>query len=172
MKKVIILGSPGSGKSTFAMRLHDQTKLPLVHLDFYYHQSKYDYINNREPWIARVKELMKPNRWIIDGNYQSTIPLRCEEADTIILFDLPRWLCLYRVLKRRIHFRNKKREDMPSEWVEKANGTFMKFVWEFNKNQLPPILEQLKKNKNKRVVIFKGSSDAERFLAEIKNPSK
>ena len=166
MKKVIILGSPGAGKSTFAKRLHDKTALPLIHLDYYYHQSKYDYLHNREAWIARVKDLIKGDTWIIDGNYQSSIPLRCNAADTIILFDLPRWLCLYRVIKRRVHFRNKKRDDMPSEWVEKANGTFMKFVWRFNKDQLPPIRRVLQENSKKEIIVFKKSSDIEDFLAK------
>lgn len=167
MKKIVILGSPGSGKSTFAKLLHDKTSLPLIHLDYYYHQSKYNYLSDREAWIKRVTKLIDGKRWIIDGNYQSTIPLRCEAADTIILFDLPRRVCLYRVLKRRIHFRNKQREDMPSEWVEKADRLFIKFVLDFNKNQLPPILEQLIKNSDKEVIVFKKSSDAEKFLKEL-----
>lgn len=167
MKRVVVLGSPGSGKSTFSRRLHKLTKLPLIHLDLYYHQSEYDYINNREPWIERVKSLMSSDVWIIDGNYQSTIPIRCKGADTIILFDLPRRLCLYRIFKRRIHFHNKRREDMPSEWVEKIDPSFIKFVWDFNKNKLPLIKEVLKGIDDKEIIIFKKPADAERFLAGI-----
>jgi adenylate kinase family enzyme len=168
MKRVVVLGSPGAGKSTFARKLHQRSGLPIVHLDFYYHQSKYDYINNLEAWIARVKKLMEPEEWIIDGNYQSTVPLRCEAADTIILFDLPRRVCMYRVLRRRLQLRNKQRVDMPSEWKEKADWGFLKFVWNFNRLQIPRIVEVIDQNRHKNVAIFKSSADAKRYLEAVK----
>lgn len=168
MKRVVVLGSPGAGKSTFARKLHQQSGLPIVHLDFYFHQSKYDYINNLEAWIARVKTLMEPEEWIIDGNYQSTVPLRCEAADTIILFDLPRWLCMYRVIRRRLLLHNKQRDDMPSEWKEKIGEGFLKFVWNFNKLQKPRIVEVLNQNRHKNIAIFRRSADAKYYLETVK----
>jgi adenylate kinase family enzyme len=164
MKRVVILGSPGSGKSTFAQKLHNETKLPLVHLDFYYHQTEFNYYNDSSAWVDKVEQLMKPKEWIIDGNYQSTIPRRSEVADTIILFNISRWVCLYRVLKRRINYRNKERLDMPSEWREKANWYFIKYLLTFPERQLPDILKELKKYPNKQVLIFKNQKESEQYL--------
>jgi adenylate kinase family enzyme len=167
MKKVVILGSPGSGKSTFATKLHAKTGIPIVHLDFYYHQRAYNYYNDREAWVAKVQELMQPAAWLMDGNYKSTIPMRCDAADTIILFRLPSWLCLLRALKRRVVYHNKKRADMPSEWKEKADWQFLKYVWTFNTQQMPLITETLAQNSSKEIHIFRTSKEADRFLEQL-----
>lgn len=167
MKKVIIVGSPGSGKSTFAAKLHDKTGLPLIHLDFYYHQMKYSYYNDRAAWVARVLLLMETDKWIMDGNYKSTILMRCETADTIILFDLPRWLCVYRVLTRRFHYRNKQRPDMPKEWSEKLTYEFIRYVWKFSKEQIPTVLEGIAANTDKQILIFHKQADVDAYLVKF-----
>ena len=167
MKKVIIVGSPGSGKSIFAAKLHDTTGMPLVHLDFYYHQLKYNYYNDRAAWVARVQQLMQPGEWIMDGNYKSTIAMRCQAADTIILFDMPRWLCLYRILTRRFRYRNKQRPDMPEEWTEKLTYEFMRYVWAFSEEQLPIVLEGIAGNTNKKIIIFHKQSEVDSYLATL-----
>jgi adenylate kinase family enzyme len=179
MKRVVIVGCPGAGKSTFAKKLHERTGLPLVHLDFYHHQRQHNYYTDKPAWISRVKTLMRPEQWIIDGNYMSTIPERFRAADTIIFLDLPRWLCVYRVAKRRFHYRNKRRDDMPSDWTEKANIAFLKYVWHFNRHDKPKLVSEINKhvaidknndkNHAKDVLIFHNSQDAERYLAQLEN---
>lgn len=102
MKRVAIVGSPGAGKTTFACKLHQKTNLPLIHLDYYYHQKKYDYYNDKDAWITRAKKLTQQPEWIIDGNYSRTMDQSFKNADTIIFLDYSRALTMSRVLKRWI----------------------------------------------------------------------
>lgn len=111
--KIMIIGSPGSGKSTFARKLRDKTGLPLFYLDMIKHKPDRTTIPSAE-FDKKLKEILVKKQWIIDGNYQRTLEARMKECDLIILFDLPTQVCLEGV-KSRI---GTKREDMP--WVETA----------------------------------------------------
>jgi adenylate kinase family enzyme len=166
MKRVLVIGSPGTGKTTFAKKLAEKTGLPLVHLDLHYHDKSKDYYNeiNKEAWQDKVAELIKHDTWIIDGNYNSTLVERLTRADTIIFFDFPRHKAFEGVLNRRVKLRNKKRSDMPDDWKERLDWGFLRYIWKFNKVKRPMILEKILANKNKEVVIFKTRADAERYL--------
>jgi adenylate kinase family enzyme len=168
MKRVVVVGSPGSGKSTFSKKLGNKTGLPIVHLDYYHLQSQYNYRVDIESWNAKVVELIKPDRWIVDGNYGATFSERFKAADTIVFFDIPRWICLYRILKRYFYYQNRKRDEMPDDWAEKLDPEFLKYVWHFNKRSKPKILGQIKNNKNENVIIFKKSKKAEDYLSSIR----
>ncbi len=168
MKRVAIVGCPGAGKTTFARKLSEKTKLPVVHLDFYYHQQKYDYHNNRDAWIKRVKKLIQQDSWIMDGNYSSSFVPRFKRADTIIFFDFPRRTSMHGVVKRRIQYHNKLRVEMPSEWKEKANLEFLKYVWNFNKSDRGKILTAIKEAGDKNVIVFKNRKQANDFLKELR----
>lgn len=164
MKRVAVIGCPGAGKTTFTRKLHEKTGLPVIHLDFYYHQKKFDFYNNREAWISCVEKLINEDSWIMDGNYSSTFEQRFKRADTIIFFDYPRRISFYRTIKRRIEFRNSHRAEMPSDWKEKADKDFLKYVWNFNRDSRSRITEQLKKNKDKNIIIFLAPKQAEDYL--------
>ena len=68
MKKVIVIGCPGAGKTTFAERLRDKTELPLYYLDAIWHNPDRTHIS-REEYDARLAEILALDSWIIDGNY-------------------------------------------------------------------------------------------------------
>lgn len=112
MKKVIVIGCPGAGKSTFARKLRDRTSLPLYYLDMIWHRADGTNIS-REAFVRQVSEIVGREQWIIDGNYLNSLEMRLQECDTVFLLDYPTELCLDGV-KERI---GKKREDLP--WVEK-----------------------------------------------------
>ncbi len=166
MKRVLVVGSPGAGKTLFAKRLAKKTGLPLVHLDTYYHDKTKDYYSeqNKPAWRAKVMELIKPNTWIIDGNYSSTFPDRFERADTIFFLDYPLHTRLRGVFNRRLEYRNRKREDMPEDWQEKIDWSFLEFVWNFKKNYRHKITDVLKTQSSKKIVIFKKRSEATKYL--------
>ena len=99
MRRVLVLGSPGAGKSTFARALAALTGLPLIHLDAHYHLPGWQEPDPAE-WDARLDGLIAGGTWIIDGNFGSSLDRRLARADTAILLDYPTLVCLSRLFRR------------------------------------------------------------------------
>ncbi len=167
MHRIIIIGCPGSGKTTFSRILAEKTGLPLIHLDYYYHQKKYNYYENKAAWFEKVRELVKGKEWIIDGNYSSTFAERFAVADEVIWIDLPRRIVLYRLFKRRLQFHGKTRPDMPAEWREKISWEFLKFVWSFNKKYKQRIYDMMEKFPSTKVVTLRSPKEVEEYLSGV-----
>ena len=161
MKKVIVIGSPGAGKSTFSRKLRAVTGLPLYHLDMIWHKPDRTNIS-REELVQEQKKIMENQSWIIDGNYLSTMELRLENCDTIFLLDYPLEVCLAGA-KARI---GTKREDIP--WLEtEFDEEFRQWILDFPKDQLPVIYQLLEKyGQNRNVHIFRSRDAAENYLKE------
>lgn len=162
MLKIIIIGSPGSGKSTFARKLRDITNLPLYYLDMLWHKKDRTNIS-REEFDEKLEKILKKDKWIIDGNYQRTIEMRLKECDTVFLMDYPLEVCLSGAEERV----GKKREDLP--WIEeKIDEEFKQIIVDFSKNKLPQIYKLLEKyQKNKNIVIFKSREEAEGYIKKM-----
>ena len=159
MKKIIIIGCPGSGKSTFAQKLQKSLSLPLYHLDMIWHKPDKTTVT-KEEFDARLDEIISDEEWIIDGNYKRTLEKRISACDTVILFDLPTFVCISGA-KERI---GKKRVDMP--WVEEElDPEFKAWIEGFRNEQLPEIYRLLEKYNDKRIVIFKSREEADLFIA-------
>lgn len=159
MEKVIIIGCPGAGKSTFARKLKEKTGLPLFYLDMIWHKADGTNIS-RDEFDGKIKEIMKKEQWILDGNYIRTLEMRLKECDTVFLLDYPLELCLEGASSRI----GKERPDMP--WVESEFDLgFRQFIVDFPKDSLPKIYELLKKyEKEKELHIFRKREDAEEYL--------
>ena len=142
MKRIVIIGCSGSGKSTFSRKLQQLTGNPLYHLDKLFWLPDWE-LRSAEEQDRIQKELVKEGNWIIDGNYQRSLPIRLERADTIFFFDYPRRLCLYRALKRIVSNRKRTRPDMGAGCPERFDWEFMKFIWNFNKNNRPGLIALL-----------------------------
>lgn len=162
MLKIIIIGSPGSGKSTFARKLRDITNLPLYYLDMLWHKKDRTNIS-REEFDEKLEKILKKDKWIIDGNYQRTIEMRLKECDTVFLMDYPLEVCLSGAEERV----GKKREDLP--WIEeKIDEEFKQIIVDFSKNKLPQIYKLLEKyQKNKNIVIFKSREEADNYIKKM-----
>lgn len=162
MLKIIIIGSPGSGKSTFARQLSNITNLPLYYLDMLWHKKDRTNIS-REEFDEKLTEILKRDKWIIDGNYQRTIEMRLKECDTVFLMDYPLEVCLSGAEERV----GKKREDLP--WIEeKFDEEFKQIIVDFSKKKLPQIYKLLEKYKqNKNIVIFKSREEADEYLKKM-----
>ncbi len=170
MKRVVVIGSGGAGKSTFSRRLGEATGLPVIHLDSVFWKPNWQ-PTPAEEWEKTVAELVRREQWIIDGNFGGTRELRIRASDTVIFLDLPRLICLYRVIKRAITFRGKNRPDMADGCNEKFDREFAGWVWNFPKRSRGRILEQMKEFPEKRFVILRSSRQAERFIQETKKLS-
>lgn len=159
MKKVIVIGCPGSGKTTFAEKLNKCTGLPLFYLDAIWHKPDRTHIS-REEYDERLAEILKLEEWIIDGNYSRTLEVRIQMCDTVFLFDLPTEICIEGATERL----GKARYDVP--WIDtELDPKLKKEIEEFPEKTLPNIYELLNKYKeNKQVVIFKSRMQTEEYL--------
>ena len=162
MNKVIIIGCPGSGKTTFAEKLQKCTGLPLYYLDAIWHKPDKTHIP-REEFDQRITEIFSEEKWIIDGNYKRTIEMRMIQCDTVILFDLPTEVCLQGVTERI----GKERYDLP--WLEtQVDPEFRQFIEDFPKDTLPYIYKLLEKyNKDKEIIIFHSRKEADKFIERL-----
>lgn len=168
MQRIMVIGCCGAGKSTFSRRLHAVTGLELIHLDQHHWQPNWVEIDRRE-WSKTVQKLAEKRQWIIDGNFSGTMATRIEKADTIVYFDFPTWLCLWRVIKRVWTFHGKTRPDMTEGCPERLDFEFLHYVATFNLVKRKAILGKLDKVKDQKVLkVFKNDRDAEAFLDYLK----
>jgi adenylate kinase family enzyme len=165
MKRVVIIGSPGAGKTVLSRKLAEATHLPIVHLDRLYHQKAGEYERDMDAWARRVEKEVKKPRWIMEGNYKSTFSMRLPAADTIIYLDYPQILATWRVIKRRIQYHNKTRPEMPLGWKEKIDPAFFRYVVNFRRKQRPGMYDALSRHQSKNIVILKSSRQTEHFLS-------
>ncbi len=144
MKRILVLGSGGAGKSTFARQLSRKTGLPLIHLDLHFWNSGW-VETSRDKWLPMVIELAERPEWIMDGNYSGTIDIRMKYADTVIFLDYGRLTCSLGVLKRVILNWGRVRDDMPEGCPERFSFDFMKWIWNYSSRSRPKIIEALEK---------------------------
>ena len=159
MKKIIVIGCPGSGKTTFAEKLRDKLKIPLFYLDAIWHKPDRTHISRAE-YDLRVGEILKKECWIIDGNYSRTIESRISACDTVFLFDLPTDVCLEGAISRL----GKERYDIP--WIDtELDPALRESIESFPEKNLPTIYSLLEKYNEKAVVIFKTRAEADNYIS-------
>ena len=161
MNKVIVIGSPGAGKSYFSKQLASSIELPLYHLDNIYWKEDRTHIS-RDELILKMNEIMGGDKWIIDGNYISTIEHRISRAETIFFLDFPTKVCMEGIASRV----GVKRDDMP--WTEdELDPEFRKFVEEFQAETQPLIDEILSRYPDKELYRFTSREDIRRFMEDL-----
>jgi adenylate kinase family enzyme len=133
LDRILVIGSPGAGKSTLAHQIAARTGLPLYHLD-QMHWLPGWVERDRDEGREELVEVLAQKSWIIDGNYGSTMPLRIQRADTVVWLDYPTYLCLWRALKRWWQYRGKARPDMTEGCPERLNLEFFLYVLMFRAN--------------------------------------
>ena len=141
--RVLVLGGGGAGKCTVARRLGARLGLPVVHLDAEYWQPGWT-APDPDAWRARVTELAAAPRWVMEGNYGSTLDIRAPLADLAVVLDLPRRIALPRVLRRTWRHRGGTRPDMGADCPEKIDLEFVRWIWTYRRRVLPQVQETLR----------------------------
>lgn len=171
MRRVLVIGSGGAGKSTFAARLAEHTGLPLIHLDRLYWRPGWTE-PPPEQWAETVEQLVQGERWIMDGNYGGTLDQRLAACDTVVFLDLPRTVCLARVLRRRIRFRGRARPDMTPGCPERLSWEFISWIWTYPARRRPKILKRLSDLRaEQRAVILRSERAVEEFFRSLPAPA-
>ena len=137
-----------------------------MHLDALFWKPGWVESERQEFGARMLAELEKP-AWIMDGNYARTLPVRLEKCDAVIYLDFPRWLCIFGVLKRVLTTYGTVRPDMPEGCPERFDWEFLKWVWNFNRNNREKIHAQLDALPADKVIILKNRREAESFLERI-----
>ena len=159
-QRIVILGCPGSGKSTFALKLRERTGLPLIHLDNLWWKRDRTHIT-REVFDRALEAVLSGEQWIIDGDYSRTYEVRIRACDTVIFLDYDAQTCMNGILERV----GKTRPDIP--WVEhRLDPELVKQVESYRRDNRPAIYELLDKYPDKRALVFSTRLEAARWLSE------
>ncbi len=165
--RVMVIGCCGAGKSTFAGRLAQIIPLPIIHLDQEYWQPDWNE-PEKEVWHEKVRQLSLQEKWIMDGNYGSSLDIRLQKADAIVFLDYATMSCIYRVSKRIWKYKGTVRPDMPEGCRERWDWNFMHYVAVFNLIRRPSILKILNTYKdNVDTVILKNDGEVSAFFEKI-----
>ena len=159
MERVLVIGCPGSGKSVFSRKLRDRTGLPLIHLDRLY----WDRDGTTVPptvFSERLTLALEQERWIIDGNYASTMERRLQACDTVFFLDYPMEVCLAGIEARKGQLRS----DLPWREAETPDTEFLQFVRRFSADSRPVILSLMERYPEKDWKVFLSREQAQRYL--------
>lgn len=166
MEKILIIGCSCSGKSTLARAMGERLGLPVVHLDQLWWRE--GWVNTtREEFDRQLKAILEEERWIIDGNYHRTMDMRIARCDGLIYLDFGRWTCLWGMLQRVIGSYGKVRPDMAPGCPERFDWEFVKWIWNYNRDNRVSNELCLAKAKHAKTVVLKNRKEVRAFLDSL-----
>ena len=163
MKRILVIGCPGAGKTYFAKKLKEITHLPLVHMDNLYWNKDKTSISQDE-LANRLLPYLKEENWIIDGNYHDTLKLRLEYATDVFFMKMSRDECIEGILERI----DQVRDDIP--WVETKKDAAELISWTIDYEERTKAQEEalLKEFPKVKVHILKSRQEVNDYLKTIK----
>lgn len=161
--KIIIFGLPGSGKTTFANKLSEYTKVVVFHVDRHFFEKGW-VERPKQLFFADIKKMLSKENWIIEGNGMSSLETRFKEADLAIYCDLPRLTCLFRVVYRFITTFGKHKPDGPDGSKNNISWSLIKYLWKFSKKYTPPIYKLKNSYPDVKFVHIHSKDDLETIL--------
>lgn len=166
MERILIIGCSGSGKSTLARTLKDKLGLPVIHLDQLWWKEGWNHVT-REEFDSRLAMALNMEQWIIDGNYNRTIPVRLQQCDTIVYLDFGRWECLWGAISRYLRNLGKVRPDMPSGCPERLDWEHLKYIWNYNQNNRVRNYTYLGQARHAEQIVLKNRKEVRKFLETL-----
>ena len=166
MERILVIGCGGAGKSTLARQLGDKLNLPVVHLDKLYWKPGWVQ-ESREEFDRKLSLELDKGRWILDGNFNRTMPQRMAKCDTVIYLDFPRMTCLLGVMKRILTTYGKVRPDMGDGCPERFDLEFLQWVWNYNKNNREKIYQLLDEAAHAQKIVLKNRRAVKAFLKNL-----
>ncbi len=168
MERVLVMGGPGAGKSTAAVRVATALGVPLYHLDMLFWQPGWRE-PRREEFEGRLARVLAEPAWVVDGNYSWTLPQRLAAADAVLWLDFPTSTCLRGVLARWVRFRGRQRPDMAPQCPEKVDRAFLWYVVRWRARHVRPLGRQLAEAASRGVGVHRvrGREELERWLGQV-----
>lgn len=163
MKKILVIGRPGSGKSYFSKRLSPLLVIPLYHLDNIFWKDDGSHIS-REELLRECDKIFALDSYILDGNYKSTLYYRINYCDTIFFLDIPKDVCM-EGLKRR---ENEYRDDIPSIITKRSIDGLIRAVENFDNDDRLIIESEIKKHPEVNVITFHSRKEVDEYLESLK----
>lgn len=167
IKRLAIIGGPGTGKTTLANRLKEICNLPVIHLDGINYKPNWEMRDTKQRDEIIMREIEK-EKWIIDGTYKSTLKQRLERAELVIWLDYSDFAIRKGVLHRYIRNRNKEKEEIPG-CKERLDKNFLRYVFRYHKetrNHIKTIVEEIEKIK---ILKFKKRKELKVWLEKIES---
>ena len=163
MKKIIVIGSSGAGKTYLSKRLSNSLNIGLTHIDKVYWGPEWTE-PTKEEWTTRLTEMIAGESWIIDGNYTNTLDMRLGACDTVIFLDIRRTLCIWRVIRRTLRYYRRRRPDMAVDCYERFDWAFLMFIWNYPRVTRPKIVALMDEHKGSTNIIHLESPRAVKNL--------
>ncbi|SNX88521.1 hypothetical protein SAMN06272735_8973 [Streptomyces sp. TLI_55] len=165
MKKVAIVGCGGSGKSYLARELGKILDAPVTHLDAAYFDDEWNALP-MDAFAELQRKLVAEPRWVIDGNYNSTLQIRLESCDTLVLMDVPTISALYGIFSRQLrHGAGHKGNGVHN----RIHWGVIKYVATYRRKMRPRVLAKIDEFAAGRadVVLLTGRRQTRRWLNQV-----
>lgn len=167
MKRILLLGNAGAGKSTLALKLSKRLGLPCIHLDKIFWKPGWVESEHKE-FERKLIKILKTKLWVMDGHYGQSQELRQKYADTIIFLDINRWICLWRVLGRILKTHGRTRQDMAPGCYEQFHWGFLIWIWNFqNRGRLSSFKRLTGLKSNQKAFILRNAEEIQNFLNRL-----
>ena len=174
MRRVVILGCAGAGKTTLARTIGERLVLPVVHLDTLFTLSGWER-RDLESFRAKLAAAIAGNTWVIEGHpdrfpdFAATLELSVPRADLVLYVHQPRWLSLWRVIRRWLIDRGQTRPDLAEGCTEQLDWPSLEWIWGFEQ-QIRPAAERALVAYATPVVHLNGDRDIAAFLDGLMLP--